>query len=112
MFWSEVQQRLFIAVHMPPLDLKQQGLVVHGCLVGLLVLDVAVVLLQCVLLHLWCITDPVSGASLLFIHVRDDTKVAVHIHDEWCVRCHVVTARVLAWLCCQENSTARLARLC
>ena len=91
MFWSEVQQRLFIAVHMPPLDLKQQGLVVHGCLVGLLVLDVAVVLLQCVLLHLWCITDPIiSGASVMFIHVRDDTKVAVNIHDEYVGVCDVM----------------------
>ena len=75
MCWSEIQQGLFIAVHMPPLGLKQQGLVVHGCLVWLLILDVAVVLLQCVLLHLQCMTDAMSGASTLLLHVRDDTKV-------------------------------------
>ena len=48
----EVCQRFLIAVDMPPLGLKEDRLVVHGGLVRLLILDVAVVLLQCLLLDL------------------------------------------------------------
>ena len=77
-------------MHVPPFDLKQQRLVVHGCLVRLLIFDVAVVLLQCVLLHLRRMADPISGASMLLIRVRDDTKVAVNIRDKCVGVCDIM----------------------
>jgi len=77
-------------VHVPPLGLKQQGLVVHCCLVGLLILDVAVVLLQCVLLHLWRMKEPVQDQCVADTYHGRGLKVALNIHDKCIGVCDVM----------------------